>query len=257
MPEYASLDYLPRLEQDTDRFAQLLAEGDLQAPVPPCPGWRLADLGAHLGQIHQWANHAVVAGNPDADPTSAPTDRAGLVEWYRDTADTLLSTLKSTDPARPTWGFGPRPRTVSFWYRRQAHETAIHLWDAAASQGATVDLDTRFAEDGIDEVASVFFPRQVRLGRIPALGRSLALSCVELDEAGPRFGVGSGRRWVLTGDGEGPASAAEADAQATVRGPAQTLLLLIWGRADLDHPNLMVDGDRDAAIAVLTAGVTP
>ena len=51
----AMLDYLTQLDHATERFARVLTEGDLKAPVPPCPDWQLADLGAHLGEIHQWA----------------------------------------------------------------------------------------------------------------------------------------------------------------------------------------------------------
>jgi uncharacterized protein (TIGR03083 family) len=246
--EYAASDYLPHLEQAADRFALLLAEGDLQAPVPPCPGWQLADLGAHLGRIHQWANHAVVEGNPDNVPTPTPADRDGLVEWYRQASGTLLTTLTNTDPAEPAWGFGPHPRTAAFWYRRQAHETAVHLWDAAASQGDSIPVDAELAADGVDEAVTFFFPRQVRLGRIPALTGSLALSTE---------GIGAGRRWVLAGDGVGPASASDAVALATVHGPAEALYLLIWRRIGLDDLRLTIEGDRDAAVGVLNAGVTP
>ncbi len=241
-------DHLSQLDHATDRFARLLAEGDLDALVPPCPGWRLADLGAHLGEIHQWAEHAVVAGNPDAVLSPAPSDRAGLVEWYRQSAQTLLGTLQRTDPATPVWSFGPKPRTAAFWFRRQAHETTLHLWDAVASQGERLPVDGELAEDGIDEVLTVFFPRQVRLGRIPALEHSLALATDD-------------RRWVLARSGlgsvDGPADPPEATAEATVSGPAEALLLLVWGRIGLDDPRLSLTGDHDAALAVLSAGLTP
>lgn len=241
--------YLPRLESAAQRFEQLLAEGDLEAPVPPCPGWRLADLAGHLGRVHQWANHAVVEGNPDAVTTSAPTSRDGLVEWYRDASGTLVQTLRASDPQTPAWGFGPKPRTVAFWHRRQAHEATMHLWDAGASQGAPAPIDVALALDGIDEVVSMFFPRQVLLGRTPALERSLALESI-----GPGAGP---RRWVLAGAGSGPASAPDAAAEVTVEGPAEALLLLLWGRIGLDDVRLAVSGDQAAARTVLGAGITP
>jgi uncharacterized protein (TIGR03083 family) len=241
-------NYLTQLNTAADRFTQILAEGDLQAPVPPCPGWLLADLGNHLGTVHQWATHAVVAGNPDAVTTSAPKDRAGLVEWYREAAGTLLTTLRATDPSEPAWAFGPKPRTALFWYRRQSHEVTMHLWDAAASQGISVPIDGALARDGIDEVLTMFFPRQVRLGRIAPLERVLALAGND---------PGEEQRWVVAGDGVGPARAPEAAAQATVGGPAEALLLLLWGRIGLDDPRLVLTGDEAAARAVLTAGITP
>jgi uncharacterized protein (TIGR03083 family) len=253
-PRLSAQDYLTQLEQRADGFAQLLAEGDLEALVPPCPGWRLADLAAHLGEIHQWANHAVVAGTPDAVPTPAPQDRAGLVNWYRDAANTLLTTLRDVDPSAPVWTFGPKPRMASFWQRRQAHETTIHHWDAAASQGTALAIDDAVAEDGIDELLTVFFPRQVRLGRTPPLERALALV---LDGPDGAQKPATERRRVLAGDGVGPASAPDAEADASVAGPAEALLLLLWGRIDLDDPRLTIDGDPATARAVLSAGLTP
>jgi uncharacterized protein (TIGR03083 family) len=238
--------YLTQLDTAAKSFAQVLAHGDLAAPVSACPAWTLAELGDHLGGIHQWARHAVVAGTGDGEPTPAPPDRDGLVQWYQDSAGALLSTLRGTDPATPVWAFGPKPRVAAFWHRRQAHETTIHLWDAESSQGAAAPIDKELAGDGIDELLTVFFPRQVRLNRIPALESSLAISAADLDE-----------RWVLAGDGLGPTSARDASADATVTGPAEALYLLLWHRIGLDDPRLRVDGDEQAALSVLNSDLTP
>jgi len=248
-PRLALPDFLNRLDSSTNRFAELVAAGDLDARVPPCPDWSFADLVAHLGEVHQWATHAIVAGNPNADPVPAPSGRDALAEWYRDAVDSLLNTLKATDPLAPAWGFGPKPRTASFWFRRQAHETTIHLWDAETSQGTATSIDEALALDGIDELTSVFFPRQVRLGRIDALEHRLALQTTS-----PTSGS---NRWVLAGDGTGPASAPDAPAEATITGPAESLLLLLWGRAGLDDARIAVSGDEAAARAVLATAITP
>jgi uncharacterized protein (TIGR03083 family) len=244
----APADLLAQLDAAAKQFAGLIATGDLAAPVPTCPDWTFADLAAHLGEIHQWAAHAIVAGNPDAQPIPAPIPQAALVDWYLDAADGLIAVLKETDPHAPAWGFGPKPRTASFWFRRQAHETTVHLWDAATSQGTSAPIDDTLARDGIDELTGMFFPRQVRLGRTPALERALALETA---------GTGPAHRWVLAGDGTGPASASDAEAQATVSGPAESLLLLLWGRTGPDDPKLTVTGDETAARAVLNAALAP
>jgi uncharacterized protein (TIGR03083 family) len=244
-PRLPSQDFLGRFEAAASQFAEVVASGDLAAAVPSCPGWTLADLVAHLGEVHQWATHAVVAGNPNAEPSPAPSSRAALVDWYRDAAGTLLSTLRATDPLAPAWTFGPKPRTASFWFRRQAHETAVHLWDAQLSQGLPEPIENLLALDGIDELVTVFFPRQVRLGRTDPLQRTLALA------------TGGSDRWVLAGDGTGPASLDDAPAEATISGPAEVLLLLLWGRAGLDDARLTVSGDEAAAQAVLSAAITP
>jgi uncharacterized protein (TIGR03083 family) len=225
---------LPHLEQAAADVEAVLRTGDLDAPVPGCAPWRLADLAHHLGGIHRWARAAVVEGRADEKPGDGPVERDALVAWFREGADALITTLHATDPGTPCWTFGPRPRTAGFWFRRQAHETAMHAVDAAASQRRTVPYGTELALDGIDEVVGMFLPRQIRLGRIPPLSAAAAL---EPDEGG---------RWVL-GDG----------AAATVSGSAEALLLLLWHRIPLDDPRLTVTGDRRAAEAVLAAALTP
>jgi uncharacterized protein (TIGR03083 family) len=244
--EHYPINYLVELESATTRFARILAEGDLDAPVPSCPDWTLFQLADHLGEIHQWANHAVVAGNPDADTTPAPTDRSALVDWYQEAAGTLLTTLRATPVDAPAWGFGPKPRTVAFWHRRQVNETTMHLWDACNSQSLPMIIPDVLALDGIDEVVRMFFPRQVRLGRIPALERSVALRT-----DGPSGPV----RWVIAGDGTGSADPAKAD--VTVSGPAETLLFLVWRRTGTDNPQLAIQGDEALVRAVLDSPITP
>ena len=233
----AALTYLAHLERAAADVAGRLESGDLDAPVPGCPGWTLTDLAHHLGGIHRWARIAVVEGPSDERTADAPGDRAALVDWFRAGASALIETLRVTDPATPCWTFGPRPRFAAFWFRRQAHETVLHAHDAAASQGAAGPLDPELALDGVDEVVTMFFPRQVRLGRTAPLPESLALAPAE------------GGRWLLPGDDPAPA--------ATVSGPAEAVLLLLWHRIALDDPRLRVSGSRAAADAVLAVALTP
>jgi uncharacterized protein (TIGR03083 family) len=239
---------LALLESTTERFAAVVAGGDLERPVPTCPGWDLRELARHLGQTHQWATHAVVAGDPDAALTEPPKDRADLARWYARSAGDLLATLRGTEPEAPVWAFGPKPRTAGFWYRRQAHEAAIHLWDAAGSQGAPAPVDDVPALDAIDEVVTMFYPRQVRLGRTPG-----AATPVAFEAEGP----GGPWRWVIAGPGTGPESAPDAPAVATLAGPAEALLLLLWGRIGPADPRVSLTGDAQAALAVLSSGLTP
>jgi len=229
--------YLPHLQHAAADFAAVLETGELDAPVPGCAPWRLTNLAHHLGGVHRWARTAVVEGpSDDKDPTDAPTDRAALVAWFREGADALVATLRATDPDTPCWTFAP-PHTAAFWFRRQTHETVLHAYDAAASQGVTTPITPMLALDGIDEVVTMFFPRQIELGRTAPPPVSLAL---EPDEGG---------RWVLTGDDPAPA--------ATVTGPAEAVLLLLWHRVGLDDPRLAVAGSRAAADAVLAVALTP
>jgi uncharacterized protein (TIGR03083 family) len=249
-------EHLTRLGSAADRFTEVLATADLASAVPSCPGWDLTRLAWHLGDVHRWARRAIVDGHPgDAPDEVGPRDRDELVAWYREGADGLLDALRSADPASGCWTFGPKPRTASFWFRRQDHETWMHLWDAANAAAAASGgpptghdafLDPALAADGIDEVATMFLPRQVRLERIPPLPRALALQ--------PDDAAGG---WVLAGDGTGPVAGTDVSADACLRGPAEVLLLLLWKRVDLADPRIVLDGDPVAAQEVLFSALVP
>lgn len=224
------MDWIPLLSDATGRFADTAAAGDLDAAVPSCPDWTLADLVVHLGETHLWAAHAVVHGTPDGNETydGAP---AGLVDWYRDAAARLVEVLASRDPDEPCWAFGPQ-KVTGFWRRRQVHETIVHTYDALASAGRGAawadDLDPALAWDGVDEVATVFYPRQVRLDRITPLAGTLRFRATDHEAAPVDIGEG------------GPV--------AEVTGPASYLLLAVWKRAPVDDP---------VAARLLETAVTP
>lgn len=223
----------------------VIADGDLAAGVPACPGWTVPDLARHLGELHRWVRCAIVQGHPHVEVPPPPAGRAGLLAWYDEGAGVLLDLLGRSDPDTPCWAFGPKPSTARFWFRRQAHEHAVHAVDALASQGRPRPLDPLLAADGIDEVVRMFFPRQVRLGRTGPLDRSLAVVPVDL----------AGAARVLAGDGTG--DVAPEAAEATVTGPSELLDLLLWGRVRLDDARLAVTGDPSAARAVLGAAIVP
>jgi uncharacterized protein (TIGR03083 family) len=231
------------LERAAAEVPVLLAGADPAAPVPRCPGWTVTDLVVHLGKVHVWAEQCIRLGDPTERDLAGPgAGVADLARWYRSCADTLLETLRTTSPDAPCWTFGPPPREAQFWFRRQAHETAVHRWDLGTALGRDLGYPAGLAADGVDEVVTVFFPRQVRLERIPPLSRSLAVAA----DGGPT--------WVLHGDGTGGPSD---PADATVFGPADALVLLLWGRVGLDDPRLTVTGSQEAAAAVLSAGIVP
>ncbi|WP_426564677.1 maleylpyruvate isomerase family mycothiol-dependent enzyme [Angustibacter sp. McL0619] len=230
--------YLDATAAGAGAMTDALANHPLDTPVPSCPGWDLGDLGGHLGVVHRWALDSLTSSSPPDEGPPGP--REELASWYADSADALLAALRGTDPDTACWGFGPRPRTVRFWLRRQAHETSMHSWDALVAIGREPRIDADVAADGVDEVVSVFYPRQVRLGRRPPLGVALAFSPT---------------------DAGGPAVLGEGEAVASLSGPAELLLLGLWRRRDwgrlLDDGLVRLDGDAPAARAVLAQAHTP
>jgi uncharacterized protein (TIGR03083 family) len=235
-------DFVEALRLEAGQLSKLLSEADVTAPVRSCPGWAVRDLVEHLGGVHRWSAQIVRTGERSPFPDEPVAGDLG--RWFDDGAETLARTLAETDPTRACWTMAP-PRQVAFWSRRQAHEAMIHRWDLASAVGALADLDPDLAVDGIDEAVTMFFPRQIALARQAPLTDAVAL--VE---------VSSGRRWVLEGDGTTTDHDA-ADVDATVRGEAVALLLLLWQRLDLAEAAVDVDGDRSAAGRVLRARLTP
>ncbi|MFW6866876.1 maleylpyruvate isomerase family mycothiol-dependent enzyme [Nocardioides sp. CPCC 206347] len=222
------MEWIDLLQTTTDRFAEVLEGGDLTAPVPACPGWTLADLGEHTRWVHAWAAHAITAGTPDGDTVAVGTDRAALVAGYRAAASTLLDALRTTAPDDTVWTFGPEPRSI-FWRRRQTQEVTIHLYDALASQGREAEwsISPELAWDGVDEVATLFYPRQIKLGRTAPLQGTVRFVATDLD------------RSLDLGEGE---------PVAELSAPAADLLLMLWKRKP-------VEGDAAAVLA--TAVVAP
>jgi uncharacterized protein (TIGR03083 family) len=155
-------------------------------------------------------------------------DPADLVAGYPVAATTLIDALSAAGPDGPAWTFGPEPK-AGFWQRRQVHETLVHLYDAMLANGSAAlwDPEPELAWDGVDEVATLFYPRQVRLDRTQALTRPLRLTATDLD------------RSLTLGEGDDPLELAL---------PAADLLLALWKREPV--------ADTDAA-SLLAAAVTP
>lgn len=221
------MDWIDLLESATSRFAEVLETGDLAAPVPACPGWTLADLGEHTRWVHAWAAHAVTAGSPDGDTSPVGTGRDALVASYRAAASTLLDVLRRTAPDEQVWTFGPETSS-SFWRRRQTHEVTMHLCDALASQGREAEwlVAPELAWDGVNEVLTLFYPRQVKLGRTRPLAGTVRLVATDLDDRAVDLG--------------------ESEPVAELAAPAADLLLMLWNR----KPTVGPAADLLAATAV-------
>jgi uncharacterized protein (TIGR03083 family) len=232
---------IDRLRRDGESLVALVGDIDFALPVPGCPGWSVQDLVGHLGSVHRWATEIVRTGSPAEEP-AAPLEQEELIRWFGQGVPTLLSALRAAVPGQECWTFGPRPRLVDFWIRRQALETAVHRWDLLDALGARADLDPELAADGVDEVATMMFPRQIRLDRLPPLDEAIVLVCYE-----------SGQRSTIGGDG----SSHPEPIAATVTGPASDLLLLLWRRLPLDGTRVTVAGDKAAAEQVLSSALTP
>jgi uncharacterized protein (TIGR03083 family) len=117
------------------------------------------------------------------------------------------------------------------WARRQAHETAIHRFDAENAAGIASEFDPTFAADGIDELLAAFAPRA---NEFPVEStKAMAVHATDTDD---RWHVTMGPEGITTLRGDGPAD-------VTLTGDAGDLYLAVWNRGD--DSNVMVTGDRE------------
>ena len=64
---------------------------------------------------------------------------------------------------------------MSFWHRRQLHETLIHLWDLRTAGGLDLVVEPMFWVDTVDEALTVYAPSAgASRGGRPAAGIRLA-----------------------------------------------------------------------------------
>ena len=241
---FAATEYLPVLRELTAGFAQVLEKGDPEAPVPYCTGWTLTDLGTHLGHVHRWAAKVVVTG--EAQPQNFSVEPGDdLAAWYSVSAGLLLDSLTSASADDPCWHFGGTGKTKAFWFRRQVHETAVHLIDAHNAAGTERASDPAVDADGVDEVFTVMLPKVTRWHPAPLLPVPLSLRASD-----------SGDVWTIH-PGEPPALGEDVEAAATVEAPARDLLRLLWKRGGIGETAPRISGDAGVAHAFLAAPMTP
>lgn len=225
------------LSAHTTGFTTAVAGADPDVTVPTCPEWTLRVLVGHVGQAQRWAADIVRSGpSPVPDPTDAdPGSVADWPDWLRTGADELTDAVLAAGD-RPVWTFfGDRPAV--FWLRRMVHDLVVHHADAAATTGAPFGVSPALAGDAISEWLEVLcHPATLDLRpgfeKLRGTGQTLQLR--------PDTGPG----WLITRVPDGVRWArATTDADVTLSGPVQDLVLVLTRRAPVDR--VTVAGDRD------------
>lgn len=228
------------IDQEGAALAAVPASG-LGAEVRACPGWTVERLLGHTGRVHRWAASFLSGDGGDAGPR--PPAGEAVLAYYREALALLGAELDRHDPSEPVDTFAG-PGDVAFWLRRQAHEIAVHRWDAedAVAPGGATPFDPALAADGIDEWLDLFVPRFVvdKGDGVPAdlVGATLHLHCTDTEG-----------EWLLRLTAEGTElERAHAKGDAALRGPAGDLLLAVWHRRPLADVDVVGDADRAGAI---------
>ncbi|MEU7050980.1 maleylpyruvate isomerase N-terminal domain-containing protein [Streptomyces lavenduligriseus] len=220
-------DFLEVLDHEGRLLAAAAAAAGPGADVPPCPGWRVRDLVRHLGAVHRWAAALVADRATTPPPLGDPPERADdeLVNWYRDSHRLVLDTLAAAPADLECWTFHaePNPSPPAFRARRQAHETAVHRYDAESARGGEPSpVGREFAVDGIDEPLRGFHARE----RSRLRSEQPRVLRVRAVDAGPDA-VWTVR---LTAGPAMTVRAAEGEAEAELSGPAEQWYLALWNR---------------------------
>jgi uncharacterized protein (TIGR03083 family) len=227
-------EYVDAIRSDGAALADAAGVAGLEAHVPSCPLWSVADLLGHIGRIHRWVGGLVVARAVERGPhwsEAEPPGAADLLPWFSGGVTLLADALADAGPGASVWSWTP-DATSGFWARRQAQETSIHRYDAQLAAGQPEPLHGALAADGIDELFSLV-PYWPWAPRVRGDGETLHLHCTDRDG-----------EWLVKLLPDGLAVTTEhAKGDAAVRATASDLFLFLYGRIEPDA--LEVFGDAD------------
>jgi uncharacterized protein (TIGR03083 family) len=230
-PSYAEL--VAAVRQEGESIVSASRQG-VDAPVPTCGDWTVADLCRHVGRVYAYVAHIVeerLTTASDVRPDPAPD--ADMVEWVATSLDDLVTALGACTADTPMWNWSPEPDVAAFWARRMAHESAVHQYDAQRAHGVAQPIDADLAADGLDELVDVLLPR-IAVRDSPQL-RSAVYAFASVED---------GSWWVRTGDDGAHRTEPAQAADVTVRGTTSALCLAAYGR--VPWTSLDVDGDSTA-----------
>jgi len=212
--------YLHHLAVNGDQLSEIAATADLSTEVPSCPGWDLEQLLTHCAGVWTLVADSIRAGERTAANSAAVAPRSPILsDWHAAAVTDLHRLLADLGSDAEVWTFTPRISTASFWMRRMANESAMHLWDAQGALGDPTPIDAEMAVDGIDEFLEHYIG-----DRRPDIfaGNGETLHLHSTDAHG---------EWVITRTAEGiEVEHAHAKGDVAARGPASDLLLMVWGR---------------------------
>jgi uncharacterized protein (TIGR03083 family) len=240
--------FLDCLAADFARL-RLIVPIDPTAAVPTCPGWTVADLTRHVGQVYL---HKTVAMREGAEPDPWPPPELAHEEPLAllDRAyATLLAEFAARKPEDPAGSWYTPDQTVGFWIRRMAQETVIHRIDAElGTRQPVAPVPTDLAVDGIDELLKVFVAYSVA-------NWASYFTAILAGSPGWTYTVRTaGAVWRLR---TGPSLFAVEDSpgddatDVTVSGPPMAVLRWVWNRESAGEPSGVTVRGPEEAVAEL------
>jgi len=213
--------FIAAIRREGDDCTRAAREAGIDAKVPSCGDWTVADLCSHLGRLHRWVAD-IVDSRPEQFKTSwdkiETPEGDALLDFLGSGYGLMADALESVPPTERVWSWTD-DGTAAFWARRQAHELAVHRYDAQLAAGFSEPIDRELAVDGIQEVFDILpFRTSGRTG--PGHGETIHLHCTD----------GEGE-WLIRHNPDGVEVTREhAKGDVAARGSASDLLLMLWGR---------------------------
>jgi uncharacterized protein (TIGR03083 family) len=247
--------YIDAVRTNSAQLADAARLG-LKLPVPTCPGWHVATLVTHIGEVqcfwtYQIVNRAqerqdlppsafdscpgllewldeVDEGNPDMDAIPG-----GLIEWFEGATDGLCAAFEAVEPDEQIWHWSGDNRAITHM-RNQAIEATLHRWDAQNAHGITMSIEVATALDGIEQHFEVQIPA-ARQWSEPIQGSGETYHFHRTDGPG---------EWLVRFEGDEVTVHREhAKGDVAIRGTTENLFLWLAGRIPADR--LEVHGDAN------------
>ena len=239
------------LRAQAEQLAEHVGAADPAAAVPTCPGWTVADLVAHVGQTQHWVSDIVERRIADPaqlpmEMATVPSDPADWPAWLSDGGARAAEAFSDEALEAPVFNAAADDRTGGeFWLSSLLNEEVIHGADAALAAGRDHDVDA--------DVAAHLVSNHLTMLTSPTWAAQRP------DSANALRGSGETLHWHATdepGLGDwfverGPDGASweprSGQADATVSGPAASLLLVLTRRRELadETDRVSVDGDLE------------
>ncbi|MCT2585955.1 maleylpyruvate isomerase N-terminal domain-containing protein [Actinophytocola gossypii] len=227
MPEWTPRRWTEVFGEQAASFRAAVAQADLAAPVPSCPGWTFTELTVHVARFLAQVTRYLSSGSTVQLRPVAPAPVLDPLGHLDDELAQATVALGAAPGNRPVWTFSPAaPDLARVWHRRAAHELNLRRWDAQAALRTLDPTDPDQATDAIDELLGTLLAARQLLDAPPSNTGTAVVSTTDRPHA-----------WfVRLLPGQAPevrAANPDEPADAYLTGKAANLLYQLWGRMQL------------------------
>ena len=175
-------EHVDAVEAEVVLITDALRAGSIDAQVPSCPEWTLAELAEHVTTFSALWAHVLCEGTGRPKPAfgDMPSGAAAIAGWFQTAGGDLVTELRATAPDTVVWTWHPDDQSAAFVARRAAHELSIHRYDVQLAGNRPQPIDAALAADGIDEMFAIATARDGPAPR--GNGETLHLHGTDRDE---------------------------------------------------------------------------